>query len=226
MFEQLFARALAQNLREVDVDPRILDAMIAVGRENYVEKAQRMRAYFDSAMPIGHGQTVSQPTFLARVIAAGDVKATDRVLEIGTGSGYAAAVLAALAKEVVTVERIAELAASARARLERDGIENAKVVVGDGFRAKGVEGKFDAIFVMAGAPSIPEAAVARLAPGGRLVVPVGRKSRSSRKAPGVNAKLLRVSVAENGERVVDEICDCSWVPLVGADGFDPEPSTK
>jgi protein-L-isoaspartate(D-aspartate) O-methyltransferase len=165
---------LLAALREHVSDPRVLAAIDAVPRELFVPPAERRRAWDNEPLPIGRGQTISQPLVVARMLAALDVHPGDRVLDVGTGSGWHAALLAWLGGDVWSVERHAPLAAAATAALEAAGVERVRVVVGDGTLGLPEHAPFDAINVAAAAPrDIPAALEDQLAPGGRLVVPVG-----------------------------------------------------
>jgi protein-L-isoaspartate(D-aspartate) O-methyltransferase len=163
--EQILARG-------VD-DPRVLAAMRALPREEFVPDGDRARAYADGPIVIGHEQTISQPYVVAAMIAALELRGTEKVLEVGAGSGYAAAVLGRVAREVWAIERIEALATAARERIARLGIPNVHVVHGDGTQGLPEHAPFDAILVSAGGPVIPPALVEQLALGGRLLMPVG-----------------------------------------------------
>ena len=199
-----------RQLRARDiVDEDVLRAMERVPRELFVPERERRRAYDDAALPIGHGQTISQPYMVARICEATAVRPGQRVLDVGTGSGYQAAVLAELGAEVVTIERIPELAEQARDNLVRAGYENVQVVVGDGTLGVPERAPFDAIGVAAAAPRLPQRLYDQLRPGGRLVVPVG----------GPRAQRLEVIVrSPEGPAVVHSV-PCRFVPLVGEEGF-------
>jgi protein-L-isoaspartate(D-aspartate) O-methyltransferase len=190
-------------------DERVLAAMGKVPREEFVPAAQRGRAYADSALPIGEGQTISQPWIVAAICQALALQGSERVLDVGSGSGYSTAVLARLAAEVIGIERHASLAEGARAVLGRLGIENAQLRVGDGSRGLPERAPFEAIAVHATAPAPPRALLAQLADGGRLVVPVA--------ADG--ADLLTVFERRGEELQRTEIGPCRFVPLIGEEGF-------
>lgn len=192
-------------------DERVLAAMSAVPREAFVPASLRASAYADSALPIGEGQTISQPWIVAAICQALELTGSERVLEVGTGSGYSAAVLARLAAEVLSVERRAELAASARRALDASGVERVEVIVGDGSVGLPARGPFEAIAVHAAAPGPPRTLLGQLAPGGRLVVPV---------AADEGAVLTVFRRADQGV-VAEEISPCRFVPLVGEEGFAP-----
>jgi len=152
---------------------RVLAAMAKVPREEFVPENLRAQSYSDGALPIGHDQTISQPFIVAFMTEQLHPKATDRVLEIGTGSGYQAAVLAELVKDVYTIEIIEPLAKEASARLARLDYKNAHVKIGDGYQGWPEKAPFDGIVVTAAAPHVPAALVEQLKPGGRMVIPVG-----------------------------------------------------
>jgi protein-L-isoaspartate(D-aspartate) O-methyltransferase len=191
-------------------DERVLEAMREVPRELYVPDEHRRRAYADSALPIGSGQTISQPWIVAAICQAMELRGPERVLEIGTGSGYSAAVLARLAAEVVTIERHAELAEEAGERLRKLGQTKVEVVVGDGSRGLPERAPFEAIAVHATAPSPPMSLIEQLAPDGRLVVPVASRG----------ADMLTQYRRRDGEVVTDVIGPCRFVPLIGEEGFE------
>jgi protein-L-isoaspartate(D-aspartate) O-methyltransferase len=190
-------------------DEGVLAAMARVPRELFVPEADRRGAYADAALPIGHGQTISQPYMVARIAEALAVRAGERVLDVGTGSGYQAAVLAELGAEVTTIERIPELAASARERLAAAGYERVEVLVGDGTLGAPEHAPFDAIAVAAAAPGFPETLYDQLRPRGRLVVPVG----------GQRAQRLELIVRSPEGPAVAHSVPCRFVPLVGEEGF-------
>jgi len=203
-------RMVERQLRVRDVsDERVLAAMTRVAREQFVPEELRDRAYDDAALPIGDGQTISQPYMVAKICEALSLRGHERVLDVGGGSGYQAAVLAELAAEVDTVERIPALAALARANLVAAGYERVRVHVGDGSRGLPERAPFDAIAVAAAAPSMPQALYEQLQPRGRLVVPVGRF--------GVQHLELVVRSPE-GPAVVKSL-PCRFVPLLGEEGF-------
>lgn len=199
-----------QQLRSRDVlDERVLDAMGRVPRELFVPEEVRARAYDDAALPIGSGQTISQPFMVAKICEALALAGHERVLDVGTGSGYQAAVLAELAAEVDTIERIPELAEQARSNLDAAGYGKVRVHVGDGTRGLPERAPFDAIAVAAAAPHLPQSLYEQLEPRGRLVVPVGRR--------GIQ-RLEVIVRSPEGPAVVRSV-PCRFVPLVGEEGF-------
>jgi protein-L-isoaspartate(D-aspartate) O-methyltransferase len=203
-------RLLRRLRRGGIMDERVLAAIGRVPRELFVPEELRSRAYADGALPIGYGATISQPTMVARMCEELRLTGGERVLDVGTGSGYQAAVLAELAAEVVGIERVPELAEQARAALAAAGYPDVEVHVGDGTLGLPERAPFDAIVVAAAAPRPPAALVAQLAPAGRLVVPVGSRR---------DQRLEVVIRTESGSEVVRSV-PCRFVPLVGAEGFD------
>ncbi len=203
--EQLAARGIA--------DERVLAAMRAVPREAFVEPADQQRAYADAALGIGGGQTISQPWIVATIAAALDPPADGRLLEIGTGSGYTAAIFSLLAGEVLSVERLPELALQAAERLRRVGIEGVEVLTADGSRGVAGRAPFDSIAVHAAMPDLPRALLAQLAPGGRLVAPIS--------GPGEGEILtLFERGREDPDRMEREVLGpCRFVPLLGREGY-------
>jgi protein-L-isoaspartate(D-aspartate) O-methyltransferase len=191
------------------VDRRVLAAMERVPRERFVAERLRSHAYDDGALPIGHRQTISQPFVVATICSLLALEGSERVLDVGTGSGYQAAVLAELAAEVVTIERIPDLAETARATLAEAGYTNVEVRVGDGSLGVPDRAPFDAIAVAAASPSIPSALYGQLTDGGRIVVPRGSRW---------GQELVLVARTPDGpaERVS---IPCRFVPLVGDEGF-------
>lgn len=190
-------------------DPRVLDAMRRVPRHLFVSEALRHSAYSDMAMPIGEDQTISQPYMVAVMTELLELKGGEKVLEIGTGSGYQAAVLAELAREVYTIERIAVLADAAQERFRALSYTNIKVHVGDGTLGWPDEAPFAAIIITAASPRVPDPLLAQLADQGRLVIPVG--SRFSQQ-------LLRIRKTSEG--LSEEYhTPCVFVPLIGEHGW-------
>jgi protein-L-isoaspartate(D-aspartate) O-methyltransferase len=206
-----------RQLRGRDVrDERVLAAMERVPRELFVPARLRDRAYDDAALPIGHGQTISQPYMVARICEALSLHGNERVLDVGTGSGYQAAVLAELAGEVVTIERHPELAASARAALEAAGYERVEVRVGDGTLGVPERAPFDAIAVAAAVPDLPPTLYDQLAERGRIVLPVGTRRVQ---------ELSLVVRSPEGPAVIRSV-PCRFVPLVGEEGFDGDGDSR
>ena len=192
-------------------DERVLAAMAAVPREHFVPDEIRPSAYNDSALPIGHEQTISQPWVVAAICQALRLEGSENVLEIGTGSGYSAAVLAKLAGRVISIERVPELGETARRKLEELGVSNVEVIVEDGSRGYPQEAPYDGIAVHAATPEAPHSLLAELATDGRLVVPIATGS----------ADLLVAFIRENGELRQETIGPCRFVPLIGDEGFNP-----
>jgi protein-L-isoaspartate(D-aspartate) O-methyltransferase len=190
-------------------DERVLAAMARVPREAFFPEELSRFAYEDGAFPIGFGQTISQPFIVAMICQLLALGGSERVLDVGTGSGYQAAVLAELAAEVVTIERVPELAARARAALAEAGYERVEVRVGDGSLGVPERGPFDAIAVAAAAPAVPPDLYAELAEGGRLVLPRGSRWGQD---------LVLVSRTPDGP-VERASVPCRFVPLVGRGGF-------
>jgi protein-L-isoaspartate(D-aspartate) O-methyltransferase len=212
------ARMVERQLRRRGIgDQRVLAAMAEVPRERFVPARQRRRAYADQALPIGYHQTISQPWIVAAICEALELRGGERVLEVGTGSGYSAAVLALLAREVITVERVEPLATAAGKLLSELGLTNVEVVVGDGSAGLAARGPFESIAVHASAPAPPPPLVAQLTVGGRLVVPVATDA----------ADML--TVLERVDEFIDPstgaglrsevIGPCRFVPLIGSEGF-------
>jgi protein-L-isoaspartate(D-aspartate) O-methyltransferase len=200
--EQLEARGIT--------DARVLDAFASVPRHRFVTAPDLAAAYEDHPLPIGAGQTISQPYVVALMVEALGVQATDRVLEVGAGSGYAAAILSCLAAEVVAVERMPALAAAAATRLAELGYSNVRVVAGDGSTGVADAAPFDAICVSASAPRVPRALVTQLAPGGRMIVPVGSPDEQ---------QLVRVRLVAPGRVRTQRLGAVRFVPLVGEEGW-------
>jgi len=204
-------RMISEHLRRRDiVDPAVLAAFSRVAREEFVPERLGDHAYDDIPLPIGNGQTISQPYVVAMTVQALHLDGHERVLEIGTGSGYAAAVLASLAREVVTVERIPELALSAAERLARLGFHNVHVHQGDGTLGWAINAPYEAICVAAGAPKPPQALLEQLAIGGRLVIPHGDAD---------NQRLVRITRKDQITYSEEDLGNVRFVPLVGEQGW-------
>ncbi|MEE8385250.1 MAG: protein-L-isoaspartate(D-aspartate) O-methyltransferase [Dehalococcoidia bacterium] len=208
--ERMVARLIEG--RGVD-DPRVLAAMREVPRHRFVEEALADKAYGDHALPIGQGQTISQPIIVARMAQILELQPGDAVLEIGTGSGYQSAVLSHLVHRVYTIERIAELSQQARATIRSLGIENVHFKVFDGTYGWSEFGPYDAILVTAATPQVPEPLREQLREGGRLVVPVGEAER----------QVLRLLRRKGASRFVEvDHVPVAFVPLVGRYGFEAQ----
>lgn len=192
-------------------DAKVLEAMRAVPRHAFVPEALQTRAYGDHALPINANQTISQPYIVARMTELLEIDKDSRLLEIGAGSGYQTAVLAKIAGQVYSIERIADLAREAQGRIRQLGIYNATVKCFDGTLGWAANAPYDAILVAAGGPHIPEPLVAQLKIGGRLVVPIGNTREAQR--------LVRVIKSEKGYKEEDH-GGCAFVPLVGRHGWD------
>jgi len=203
---QLAARGIA--------DRRVLDAMGTVPRESFLPERLAELAYEDTPLPIEEGQTISQPYIVAAMAEALELGPEDRVLEIGAGSGYAAAVLGRMAGEAWAVERHETLARLARERMEKLGYGNVHIVVSDGTLGWAEHAPYDAIVVAAGGPDVPPALLEQLAPGGRLVIPVGSDPRLQ--------ELIRVRKREDGSSERENLGAVRFVPLVGAQGWTEE----
>jgi len=202
-----------RQLRRREIgDERVLAAMGEVPREEFVPEERRRRAYADAALPIGEGQTISQPWIVAAICQALELRGDERVLEIGSGSGYSTAVLARLAAQVIGIERHESLAAGARQVLGRLGVANVELLVGDGSRGLPERAPFEAIAVHATAPSPPRSLLGQLADGGRLVVPIAAD----------RIDLLTVFHRRGEELLGAEVAPCRFVPLIGEEGFTSE----
>lgn len=207
-------RMLERDLRARDIhDERVLDAMARVPREHFVEAGMEASAYADAPLPIGAGQTISQPYMVALMAQAAGLRAGDRVLEVGTGSGYAAAVLGELAARVDSIERHPSLARLAARRLADLGYTHVHVHEGDGSLGWAEGAPFDAIVVAAGAPAVPQALQDQLAVGGRLVVPIG--------PDGGLQRLFRYTRRSPGDLAAEDLGGVVFVPLVGEQGWHP-----
>lgn len=192
-------------------DPRVIAALEAVPRHRLIPDALSGKAYDENAaLPIGEGQTISAPAIVAAMSAALELRGDEEVLEIGTGSGYQAAVLSRLAARVVSVERVPRLAASARSALDRLGVSNVIVYLGDGTAGRPSDAPFDAIVVTAGGPEVPPPLLEQLAPGGRLVGPFGTREEQ---------QLLRIRRAEDGALSQELLGRCRFVDLLGTHGW-------
>lgn len=199
--EQIVARGIR--------DPRVLEAMRKVPRHEFFPEALRSRAYTDNAMPIGEGQTISQPYMVALMTELLELAGNERVLEIGTGSGYQAAILSELCAKVYTIERVKTLADRARATLDRLGYKNIAMKVFDGTHGWKDMSPFDAVIVTAAAPEIPQPLIDQLADGGRLVMPVGERFSQ-----------VLVKLVKTAEGIIrTDSVPCIFVPLIGNHGL-------
>lgn len=196
-------------------DPRVLAAMGAVPRHLFVESALGDRAYEDRALPIGERQTISQPYIVALMTQALELTGAERVLEVGTGSGYQAAILARLAARVFTVERVKVLADRARAMFDRLKVYDVVIKHFDGTLGWPDEAPFDAIMVTAGSPAVPAPLIAQLKEGGRLVAPVGDR----------NGQRLQRVVKRDGALHEAPLTECAFVPLIGSYGWRADHGT-
>ena len=201
---------LIKNLNWEITDKRVVEAMSRVPREAFVPQEYYYAAYDDRPLSIGFGQTISQPFIVALMVQALEVKGGEKILEVGTGSGYEAAVLAELARQVITVERIPELVASAKQVLEKLGYSNIKVHIADRTLGWLEDAPYDAIIVSAGAPSIPQILLGQLSWGGRLVIPVGSRWQQ---------ELMKVTKLKEGNKV-ENLGTCYFVSLIGEDAWE------
>ena len=200
-------------------DERVLAAMNAVPRERFVPEPEKRRAYNDSALPIGHGQTISQPWIVAAIAQALALTGDERVLDVGSGSGYSTAVLARLAREVIGIERVEELALRSRQVLAELGVANAEIVAGDGSEGLPERSPFDAIAVHATAPAPPAALLEQLTVGGRLVVPIATDRADMLTVFRRNAEDIDPVSGDGLDRAT--IGATRFVPLIGRAGFEP-----
>jgi len=215
-FAALRGEMVEQQIRRRGIHSlRVLQAMRAVPRHEFVPLAVRAEAYEDRPLPIGEGQTISQPYMVASMAAALDLEGSEHLLEVGTGCGYQAAVLGCLAAEVFTVELRPSLAVAARERLERLGFSNVHVHCGDGTLGLPECAPFEAILVTAAAPHVPAPLLDQLVEGGRLAIPVGSEEHQE----------LRVIRKAGGQLTSSVVEECRFVPLVGRHGW-PEPSSR
>ncbi|EHQ87982.1 protein-L-isoaspartate and D-aspartate O-methyltransferase [Desulfosporosinus youngiae DSM 17734] len=191
-------------------DEAVLNSMLMVPRHRFVREDRQEYAYYDTALEIEAEQTISQPYMVALMAQALELKASDKVLEIGTGSGYSAAILSRIATNIFTIERHALLADLAKERFRKLGYGNIEVCVGDGTLGWPERAPFDGILVTAGGPAIPDTLVGQLAFGGRIVIPVGDKGEQH---------LLRVRRMMSGELIQEDLGTVRFVPLIGAKGW-------
>lgn len=200
------ARMVSSQLRARGIaDPRVLRAMAQVPRHLFVPSGEKPEAYADSPLPIGHGQTISQPYIVALMTEYAQVEPDDKVLDVGTGSGYQAAVLAELVKEVYSIEIVPELAETARRRLEQLSYTNVEVRTGDGYQGWPEHAPFDAIILAAAPDHVPQPLIDQLAPGGRLILPVGT----------YNQMLVLIEKQPDGTIEQRHITSVAFVPMTG-----------
>ena len=202
--EQIVARGIK--------DGRVIDGMRKISRHLFVEEALQSQAYNDYPLPIGHGQTISQPYMVALMTEALELKGHEQVLEIGTGSGYQTALLAILAEKVYTIERISDLAGRARKTLDELGCYNVEIKIFDGTFGWREKAPFDTIMVTAGAPDVPDPLLDQLAIGGRIVIPVGEAGLQD----------LFIVTRTEREFVKKNLGGCRFVKLIGRHGWDEE----
>ena len=211
-FAELRERMVRRQIMDRGIrDPLILDAFRAVPREAFVAAGYGAEAYGDHPLPIEAGQTISQPYIVALMIEAAAIAPGDRVLEVGAGSGYAAAVVSRIAGSVVGIERQPELARIARERFARLGYDNVRIVEGDGSRGLPEAAPFDAILAAASGSHVPRPLVDQLAPGGRLVMPIG--------GLGEVQQLVKVTRQAGGGMLREELGAVRFVPLIGEEGW-------
>jgi protein-L-isoaspartate(D-aspartate) O-methyltransferase len=204
------AQMVQVQLRERGIrDPRILEAMMRIPRHKFVPEISKSVAYEDHPVPIAENQTISQPFIIAVSLQALGLQGSESVLEVGTGSGYQTALLAVLAREVYSIERHASLAEGAAAILTRLGLNNVRVVVGDGSHGLREHAPFDAILVSAAAPSVPRSLLGQLSETGKMVIPVGPP----------HSQELQLVRRHQGKPLVEVLEGCRFVPLVGAEGY-------
>jgi protein-L-isoaspartate(D-aspartate) O-methyltransferase len=201
----------AQLLQQGIQDARVLDVMAEVPRHHFIDPDRWSEAYAPKAVPIGYAQTISQPYMVALMTELLELTGQEHVLEVGTGSGYQAAILAQLARSVVSVERIVGLARTAAGLLAELGVDNVDIVVGDGTLGHPPRAPYDRIIVTAAAPQVPATLLAQLADPGVIVCPVG----------DLHMQFLHVLRRAGGKDALAQQCACRFVPLLGAEGFSP-----
>ncbi|HXH53070.1 MAG TPA: protein-L-isoaspartate(D-aspartate) O-methyltransferase [Sphingomicrobium sp.] len=205
-------RMIERHLRRRGIDESyILEAFLAVPREDFVSDEYRHLAYGDHPLPIESGQTISQPYIVGLMIQAAGMRPGEKVLEVGAGSGYAAAVMSRIARQVIGIERHPDLAVVARERMERLGYDNVIIVEGDGTKGCPQHAPFDAITAAASGSHVPRPLIDQLADGGRLVMPVGE--------PGWVQELIKVTKRPNGQLIEENLGAVRFVPLIGEEGW-------
>ena len=211
-FAELRERMIERQIAARGIhDPAVLEAFRQVPREEFVASGYGRQVYGDHPLPIEAGQTISQPYIVALMIDAAGIRPGEKVLEVGAGSGYAAAVIGRIAGEVIAIERHGELARIASERMERLGYGNVKIVEGDGTRGWPEGAPYDAILAAASGSHVPQPLIDQLAPGGRLVMPVGSQAWSQ--------KLVKLTKLENGEVERMSLGEVRFVPLIGEEGW-------
>jgi protein-L-isoaspartate(D-aspartate) O-methyltransferase len=214
---RLLRAAMVNDLRDRNIgDPRVLRAMAKIPRHLFVPRELHCRAYEDRPLPIGEHQTISQPYIVAKTLQVLELAGHERILEVGTGTGYQAALLAELAREVWTVEIVPELAKTARARLDELGYTNVHVITGDGSLGLPEHAPFDAIAVAAASPGTPRLLLAQLSSSGRLVVPVGDRE----------SQILQRMTCRNQRAASEALLSCAFVPLLGEEGWSDRDSRR
>lgn len=211
-FERLRERMVERQIAARGIrDPRLLDAFRQVPREAFVSAEQGDRAYGDHPLSIGQGQTISQPYIVALMIAAAQIGPGDHVLEVGAGSGYAAAVISRIVRQVIAIERKHELVEDARMRIARLGYDNITLVEGDGTRGWPKAAPYDAILAAAAGSEVPEALVDQLVSGGRLVMPIGSRAWTQ--------QLVKLTKLGDGRTERENLGEVRFVPLIGDHGW-------
>lgn len=211
-FEALREQMVLQQIQARGItEPAILEAFRAVPRERFVPDEVAAFAYDDGPLPIGHGQTISQPYIVALMIQAAAIRHGDRVLEVGAGSGYAAAVISRIAAEVIAIERVPVLATAARERIAALRYDNVEVIEADGTIGWPAKAPYDAILAAASGSHIPQALGEQLKPGGRIVMPVG--------GAGSVQELVKATREADGSLNVVRLCSVRFVPLIGEEGW-------
>lgn len=208
-----FDRARARLIKKIGSeikDNRVLEVMSRIPRELFIPEEIRYQAYEDKPLPIGYGQTISQPYIIALMTEALDIQGNEKVLELGTGSGYQTAILAELAREVITVERVPELAEPARTVLDKLGYKNIHIHIAGESLGRKQDAPFDAIMVTAGAPRVPDDLVAQLADGGHMVIPVGTRYMQ---------ELLKITKYRD-KTTQQNLGGCRFVSLIGKDAWE------